>query len=146
MAQSCLQRNLNQGGCNLEKILADEKNIRLIADKFNVKNVEEIYKAIGFGRISPKQIANLFHKQEDKEDLLAKPTYSRAAPFTIEGVDGVLTNIAKCCHPLPGDELKGYISVGKGLVVHRADCPNLKEISKTNEDRIIDVSWSRREK
>jgi len=54
----------------------------------------------------------------------------------------VLTNIAKCCHPLPGDELKGYISVGKGLVVHRADCPNLKEISKTNEDRIIDVSWS----
>jgi len=60
-------------GLQLEKILADEKNIRLIADKFNVKNVEEIYKAIGFGRISPKQIANLFINKKIKRICWQNP-------------------------------------------------------------------------
>ncbi|MCA1927145.1 MAG: bifunctional (p)ppGpp synthetase/guanosine-3',5'-bis(diphosphate) 3'-pyrophosphohydrolase [Calditerrivibrio sp.] len=137
-----LAKEFESRGLIAEKILEDEKNIKIIQEKLSLKNLEEIYKAVGFGRISPKQLVNIFHRIEEKDDVITKPTFSKAAPFTIDGIDGMLTNIAKCCHPLPGDNLKGYISVGKGLIVHRADCPNLTEISKTNEDRIIDVAWA----
>ncbi|ADR18575.1 RelA/SpoT family protein [Calditerrivibrio nitroreducens] len=141
--QELLAKEFELRGLSFTNIIEDEKKLRSIIDKFSLKNLEDLYKSVGFGRISPKQVANLFHKPDEKDDeLLTKPSSPKSSPFNIEGVGDILTTIAKCCHPLPGDNLKGYISVGKGLIVHRADCPNLIELSKANEDRIIDVNWA----
>ncbi|MCX8084418.1 MAG: bifunctional (p)ppGpp synthetase/guanosine-3',5'-bis(diphosphate) 3'-pyrophosphohydrolase [Calditerrivibrio sp.] len=140
--QELLIKEFEFRGINGVEFLDDERNIKTILDKFSIKTKEDIFKSVGFGRVSPKQIVNIFHRVEEKDEVVVKPTFSKTSPFNIDGIDGVLTNIAKCCHPLPGDNLKGYISVGKGLVVHRADCTNLAELAKTNEDRIIDVQWA----
>ncbi|MGC8924424.1 MAG: RelA/SpoT family protein [Calditerrivibrio sp.] len=141
--QDLLSKEFELRGLSFTNLIEDEKKLRSIIDKFSLKNLEDLYKSVGFGRISPKQVANLFHKPDEKEDeQLTRPSSPKSSPFNIEGVNDILTTIAKCCHPLPGDNLKGYISVGKGLIVHRADCPNLIELSKANEDRIIDVNWA----
>jgi GTP pyrophosphokinase len=137
-----LSKEFEQRGGSFLNTIEDEKNLKLIVEKFSLKNLEDLYKSVGFGRISPKQVANLFHRDEKDTETITKPTQTKTSPFVISGVDGIVTNIAKCCHPLPGDDLKGYISVGKGLIVHRADCQNLVELAKANEDRIIEVSWA----
>jgi len=141
--QELLAKEFELRGLSFTNIIEDEKKLRSIIDKFSLKNLDDLYKSVGFGRISPKQVANLFHKPDEKEDEpLTKPSSTKTSPFNIEGVNDILTTIAKCCHPLPGDNLKGYISIGKGLIVHRANCPNLIELAKANEDRIIDVNWA----
>jgi GTP pyrophosphokinase len=59
----------------------------------------------------------------------------------VKGTEGVLVRLAKCCTPVPGDEIAGYISLGKGVTIHRVDCPNVKAL-KRNPERFTDVEWS----
>ena len=61
--------------------------------------------------------------------------------ISVEGMAGILTQIANCCHPLPGDALRGYISRGHGVVIHREDCPNLRRLLEKEPERGIAVSW-----
>ena len=70
-------------------------------------------------------------------------TASRDCKVLVVGMDSLLTQLARCCHPVPPDEIVGYVTRGRGVMIHRADCPNLKNMVDQDHDRLIEVSWGR---
>ena len=127
-------------------------------DRYKYKDLDEMYAAVGFGANSAvKVIARMLieyrkeHKEENIEEkiekLTAKPeTKVKASNYGIivKGIDNCLVKLSKCCNPLPGDEIVGYITKGRGVSVHRKDCENVEELLK-EENRMIDVSWMEEE-
>jgi len=71
----------------------------------------------------------------------SKPVAGDEMGVVVKGADGVLVRLAKCCTPVPGDEIAGYISLGKGVTIHRLDCPNVKALMR-NPERFTDVEWA----
>ena len=126
-------------------------------EKYRYKNLEEMYAAVGFGANSPvKIIARVLqeyrkeHEEinvEEKIQELSKEQKDRKAKaaaassgIVVKGIDNCLVKLSKCCNPLPGDEIVGYITKGRGVSVHRKDCVNVKDLL-TEENRMIDVEW-----
>ena len=123
--------------------------------RYKYNSLDDCYAAIGFGAISPtKIIARLLeeykkeHKEEEIENKInelkeIKKT-ERVRPsnsgIIVKGIDNCLVKLSRCCNPLPGDDIIGYITKGRGVSIHRADCINCKELL-TDEQRLIDVSW-----
>jgi guanosine-3',5'-bis(diphosphate) 3'-pyrophosphohydrolase len=115
------------------------------------KKAEDFYLALGSGKVQPSQIVNkviqrLKTTEVPEEEIVplkptrAKTTSSGAVGIMVEGVDDVLVRLAKCCTPVPSDEIVGYISLGKGITIHRNDCPNVKALLR-NPERFTPVSW-----
>lgn len=132
-------------GLESETLLNDEKNLKKVAEKFSLKTLEELYTNVGFGQISPRKVVHIFKDDETEEDAdaLSKQKTapkSKVEPFKVDGINNMMMKTAGCCNPLPGEDIKGYISSGRGIVVHKADCPNLIRLAE-NMDRIVDVVW-----
>ena len=122
-------------------------------DKYKYKNLDEMYSAIGFGAMSSVKIISRMlqeyrkeHEEENVEEKIeelnkkqnkVKPSSSG---IVVKGIDNCLVKLSRCCNPLPGDEIVGYITKGRGVSVHRKDCVNVKELLE-EESRMIDVSW-----
>jgi GTP diphosphokinase / guanosine-3',5'-bis(diphosphate) 3'-diphosphatase len=113
------------------------------------KKAEDFYLALGSGKLTPSQIVNKVIQrlkttevaQEEIVPLKPKTTsQSGAVGISVEGVEDVLVRVAKCCTPVPSDEIVGYISLGKGITIHREDCPNVKSLRR-NPERFTPVSW-----
>ena len=124
-------------------------------NRYKYKDIDEMYAAVGFGANSAgKVIARMLieyrkdHKEEEieekLEELSKEKSEKKAKPSSngiiVKGIDNCLVKLSKCCNPLPGDEIIGYITKGRGVSVHRKDCVNVKDLLK-EENRIIDVSW-----
>lgn len=123
--------------------------------RYKYNSLDDCYAAIGFGAISPtKIIARLLeeykkeHKEEEIENKInelreikktEKPRVSNSG-IVVKGIDNCLVKLSRCCNPLPGDDIIGYITKGRGVSIHRADCINCKELLN-DEDRLIEVSW-----
>ena len=128
--------------------------LQLAMDRYKFATVEDLYASIGFGGISVnKLMARLLdeyrkeHEEEDFEEKIeelakAKPTRSKPSRtgIVVKGIDNCLVKLSKCCNPLPGDEILGYITKGRGVSVHRTDCVNDKDLFN-EENRMIDVYW-----
>ena len=128
-------------------------------DKYKYKDLDEMYAAVGFGANSPvKVIAKMlqeYHKEHEEEDIeekikaLAKEKNKKTKPsntgIIVKGIDNCLVKLSKCCNPLPGDEIVGYITKGRGVSVHRKDCTNIPDLL-SSESRMIDVEWYKEEK
>lgn len=127
---------------NFDQIINNENDKKKLLDRFSMKSIEEFFTNVGFGQISPRKVLHLFDNSKDEKsiNIQNQVRQNKSQPFTISGINDMMVKTAKCCNPLPGDDVKGYISVGRGIVVHRADCHNLKRLSK-NENRIFDVAW-----
>jgi GTP pyrophosphokinase len=115
-----------------------------LAELFKRESVEDFLAAIGYGDISTHQIASKLAPQQEK--TLAPPQITpRQAKFTpavqVMGMGDLLTNLAPCCNPMPGDDIIGYITRTKGVSVHRKDCPNIANIE--DKERLIKVEWGR---
>ena len=114
---------------------------------FHVKNHEELLIALALGEITPGQIArNLQEAAQPPEQLPAPPPVARQpalghAALSIEGVGNLLTTLARCCQPLPGDPVRGFITKGRGVSVHRANCGSLLRLARRDPDRVIEVAW-----
>jgi GTP pyrophosphokinase len=115
------------------------------------KKADDFYVALGSGKLSATQIVNkvinrLKTSEVAEETPLplkttkAKPTASGSVGIAVDGVDDVLVRLAKCCNPVPGDEIVGYISLGKGITIHRDDCPNVRA-RRRNPERFTQVDW-----
>jgi len=113
------------------------------------KKAEDFYLALGSGKLPPTQIVNKVIQRlkttevAEEEVIPVKPKTtapSGAVGITVEGVHDVLIRLAKCCTPVPSDEIVGYISLGKGITIHREDCPNVKTLRR-NPERFTRVSW-----
>ena len=134
--------------------LFKQEYIDPMLDKYKYKNLDEMYAAVGFGANSAvKVIARMlqeYRKEHEEENIeekiqeLAKSRQRRLKPSNsgviVKGIDNCLVKLSKCCNPLPGDEIIGYITKGRGVSVHRKDCINVKDLL-TEENRIIDVEW-----
>ncbi|QJY37201.1 GTP diphosphokinase [Vibrio europaeus] len=143
----------------LQKIGATLKDAEQYALKrFNVNSTDELYVGIGSGDLRINQVINhinaLVNKptaEEEDQQALEKlqeaeskaPAQSRPKKdaVVVEGVDNLMTHLARCCQPIPGDEIAGYITQGRGISVHRADCEQLEELRHHASERIIDTVW-----
>ena len=123
-------------------------------EKYKYKDLEEMYAAVGFGANSAvKVIARMlqeYRKEHQEEDIekkleeLKQARHRRPKPSSsgviVKGIDNCLVKLSKCCNPVPGDEIVGYITKGRGVSVHRKDCVNVKDLL-SEENRMIDVEW-----
>jgi len=141
-----LDKEFRAESLEVREIFNKPENIKKILERYKLQDEEDIFATVGFGRISPKQIVHMFSEPKElKPEDVSKPAPQQTRkksnnPFIIEGIDDVMVKIAKCCSPLPGEDVIGYISRGRGIVVHRTDCDNLKNTVFSNE-RLVDVQW-----
>jgi GTP pyrophosphokinase len=128
--------------------------LQMAVDRYKFQTVDDLYASIGFGGISVnKLMARLLdeyrkeHEDQDFEEKIeelvkTKPTRIKPSKtgVVVKGIDNCLVKLSKCCNPLPGDEIIGYITKGRGVSVHRTDCVNVKDLLN-EENRMIDVYW-----
>ena len=119
-----------------------------IAKHFGLSSIEDLLADIGRGEIRPSQIAGAVQDTGLAELRLPQwdeprrpPTAREGGDITIQGVGNLLTQIAQCCKPMPGDPVIGYITRGKGVAVHRMDCRNILNLSDDRRKRLIEVAW-----
>ncbi len=145
------ESNLTQGRMMLEKEFKrlGLKNVELaefLVD-LNVKTIDDLYVAIGCGDIGVGRVINKIAEAEEEElqeefkfDLVEAPVATAPSDaVTVMGLKGIATTMAKCCNPMPGDEIIGYITRGRGATIHRQDCPNILRV--TEKERLVKVSW-----
>ncbi|HEU5315296.1 MAG TPA: TGS domain-containing protein, partial [Chloroflexota bacterium] len=114
-----------------------------IATQLRYRELDDFYAAIGYGAISPASVVSKLDIHDDAEIALPEVAPLTAAPSTtgvkVKGVGDLLVRFAKCCSPIPGDAIAGYVTRGKGVTVHRATCPSV--LSERDIERLIDVEW-----
>jgi guanosine-3',5'-bis(diphosphate) 3'-pyrophosphohydrolase len=140
-------RALRKSSLPVDEYKRDE-TLRPVAAEFGLDDVDNLYVAVGDGRVSPLTVVSKLERlhgvDEEEEDLLSPPLRSPERRPTrgivVEGMDDMLVRIARCCAPVPGDEIIGFVTIGRGVSVHRADCANIGALGERAE-RIIDVSW-----
>ncbi|MGD0612519.1 MAG: bifunctional (p)ppGpp synthetase/guanosine-3',5'-bis(diphosphate) 3'-pyrophosphohydrolase [Anaerolineales bacterium] len=143
------QQNIEQGKAVLERELdrlglskLDDESLDTLAVNFD-RSREDLYEGLGNGDISIGRVVNKLLETKETDDMLvAVPPTSEASPsdaVTVLGLKDILTSIAKCCNPTPGDPIIGYITRGRGATIHRQDCPNVLRIR--DRERLVKVSW-----
>jgi GTP pyrophosphokinase len=149
-----IEKELKRIGMSFAELFKTEW-LNIVLEKYKYATLDDCYAAIGFGAISPfKIITRLLeeYKKENKElEIEKKIEELRAAKepekkkisktgIVVKGIDNCLVKLSRCCNPLPGDEIIGYITKGRGVSVHRADCINSKNLL-SEENKLIDVAW-----
>lgn len=122
-----------------------------VAEKLNLKHVDDLYAAIGIGDLGVEQVTNtmlrmfpeLAPKHEETLRLSSRTSQAASAQSAVivEGLGNVLTHIAGCCHPVPGEPIVGYITQGRGVTVHASQCPHIRRARQQNPNRLIGVQW-----
>ena len=130
--------------------VARSEEIKKIYDEYGLNSLEDLMVSVGYGKISPKHVVRLFLPEEiaKGEEIPAEKPKKKAPPIStpgisLTGIEDVMVHYAKCCNPIPGDEIVGYISRGRGINIHTAQCPHIQEF---DSERVVDVQWSIREK
>jgi GTP pyrophosphokinase len=149
-------QNIIEGRQQLEKefkqLGLSGLDLAKLAKAVNYNSNEDMYAAIGAGDLRTGQVLsvaqNLFGETDDEEQLEKLLMHRRyhqgsknADDITIFGVGNLMTQIAKCCHPVPGDDIVGYITVGRGVSIHRQDCGNALQLTTEDPHRMINVEW-----
>ncbi len=146
--QESLEQELARAGLRTDA--ARGALLERIASRLNYATPTDLYAAIGFGDASAQAVANRVRdelKHDNVVDLtkigrkpVPRKTVRRTSGVRIAGVDDVLVRLSKCCSPVPGDPIIGYVTIGRGVSVHRADCPNVAFMNATPE-RILQAQW-----
>ncbi len=135
-----LDRALDAQGSSLDAIPAAVLDRFLEASK--LKRLEELLADIALGNRMPDVVAGQLLVARGKQKGAAAPTQHAVEKIRITGAERGVLSFGNCCHPLPGDEIIGYLSTGKGIVVHRVECPNVVELRKSPE-RCVAIEWDR---
>jgi GTP diphosphokinase / guanosine-3',5'-bis(diphosphate) 3'-diphosphatase len=151
MGRKLLENDSRQFGRSLKKI--PEADILKVASDLGISKIEDLYAAVGFGKYSARQVLTRVFGEPTKTDAPeipdSKPTLVKTvkrmlglgdAPLVVKGQDDLLVYRAKCCNPIPGDEIVGYITRGRGVAVHTKSCPNVQNLMYQAERRIA-VEW-----
>ena len=144
------EQNITQGKTILEKELRrlglSDVSLDRLAREFDYKGVEDLYAAIGCGDLPLGRLVNhLTLGDKDGEEVFSLVTRPSPEPGVIPdevsvlGLKGLLTTMARCCNPAPGDEIVGYITRGRGATIHRRDCPNVLRVN--DRERLVRVTW-----
>ena len=153
-----LEKELRKQGVILSEITKGDSYERL-AKRYNLHNSDDIYAAVGVGSISASAFVsrlkeeNLGDKVKQSDEEIAKNIEEHIAKsdrvnkkegnygITVKGESNLMIRFARCCNPVPGDEIQGYITKGRGVSVHRTDCSNLKSLIAYDPNKVVDVSW-----
>ena len=148
-----LAKQLRRTGMPMQRLLTLE-NLTAVANELRHKDVSSLYQAIGEGHTSAQSVVEhliALHGGEDEtvdtitEDVVvrqrARPRVPAEVKVLVEGDPTMAVKLAKCCHPIPGDEIMGFVTRGDGVSVHRVDCTNAPSLRATPE-RLVDVSWA----
>lgn len=146
-----VQQELKSQDWNAKEIFTPE-NIKRVYEKFNYTNEEDMYAAVGVGGITAQQVINRLaekqRKEREQEVALERIQKEMKNPqqqkrtetgVVVSGLENLLIRLSRCCTPVPGDDIVGFVTKGRGVSVHRADCPNVH--LEEHEERLIDVQW-----
>lgn len=148
-----LEKELKRQGYILSEILREEW-LESIAKRGSISNIDDLYASIGYGNISVNQVItklkdfyNDFYKDRIAEKVIEEKSKKQNVKkkkdpqgVSVKGIDGVKVRFAKCCNPVPGDEIIGFVTKGRGVSVHRTDCPNIAQDKES--ERFIEVNWN----
>jgi GTP pyrophosphokinase len=155
-----LEREAKRQGYVLSQLIKNEW-LEPIYRKYGFNSIDDVYAAIGYGGLTTNQIllrlindykrfqktaaTEVAGEAEAKQIKDTKPKKYYGKGIQVKGIDNILVRIARCCNPVPGDEIIGYITKGRGVSVHRVDCINLTEIAD-EKHRFIDVEWTEQDR
>lgn len=153
--KSMLEKYIRRKGYDPQQIIKTQR-INRVAKELKFPNVEDLYSSLGYGGTMLSKVLDLlvkFYDEEKQAELKRlkeiknyehKPSKKKSentGGISIKGVDNLLIRLAKCCNPVPGDNIVGFITKGRGVSVHRADCPNITSLPEEERARFIDVEW-----
>jgi len=136
----------------LRRLALLNQDLTPLLARFHLARIEDLYVAVALGDLGPHQVARALHESLAPK-AAAEPARQMPTPvaresgrgFVIEGVGNLLTQLARCCQPVPGEPIAGYLTRGRGVSIHRADCPGLQRLSANHPERIVAVEWGRRD-
>ena len=146
------EQNLAQGRDSLERELTrlgiHEINFEKMARSLGFKVPDEMFISLGTGDLSVSRVIKEFSEEVEIADILAATGTASEATSTdaveVVGLKGLLSSMARCCNPTPGDQIVGYITRGRGATIHRQDCPNILRLK--DRERLLQVDWGRSER
>jgi GTP diphosphokinase / guanosine-3',5'-bis(diphosphate) 3'-diphosphatase len=142
LGKELLERELRKQG--LQKHLKEGGELKKVAQELSLVRLDDLFEAVGHGKYSAGQVAGRLLKALSPPEEEAPPTEVEVrpekdlGPIRIKGLQDLLTRLANCCQPIPGDQIVGYITRGKGVTIHRADCPYLSRIESFRQ---IPAEW-----
>lgn len=156
--KEAIEREIKKNGFTVKQLLKNEW-LDIIYKKYNFTSLDDIYSAVGYGGISASKIVTRLRDEfkktakpeeiepelpeEDTQNKVDKEKKKKAIPengLIVKGIENCLVRLSRCCNPVPGDSIIGYITRGRGVSVHRSDCTNVKN-NIDEESRLIEVSW-----
>lgn len=156
LGKELIEKTFRKEGMNYQKHLQGPEYEKFLVDH-GAANTEELFVRVGYGKITPRTVVKALVPTETKSDdsghadeesgflqkairaAIGKKKRTQSL-IRVDGMEDVLVRYAKCCHPIPGDPILGFITLGRGIVIHRADCPKAYEF---DQDRRIDVEWNK---
>jgi len=151
--QQARDQNIAEGQALLDRefkrLALLDLDFESLAKKLRFNTLDDLYSAVGASDIGVGQVLNAAQRQLDdanpQQPLIPfkekSPSKKKDSDFYIEGVGNLLTQIASCCNPVPGDAITGYITLGRGVSIHRQDCSNILQLQADEPQRIIKVEW-----
>lgn len=157
--RDAVEKELRQSGYDPKEYLTNP-HLEQVAAKLNFSHEDDLFAAVGYNGLTPVQVANRLTEKERREREAEQETEKLLTQFenkvfnseanneklkikhnagvVVQGVGNLLIRLSRCCNPVPGDEIIGYITKGRGISIHRKDCPNVQSIE---EERLIEVEW-----
>ena len=130
----------------LQKLELTYKDLDPAIKRFNFRELDDLMVAIGAGDIRLNQMLNFITDRTEHEPVIRFKSPSKVTGdkngIVVDGVGSLMSHVARCCRPVPGDEIIGYITQGRGIAVHREDCDSFSNLKNKHPERVISVSWS----
>ena len=149
LGKDLIEKEARKQQLKLSQITKSEE-LKKIYTEYSINSLDDLMAIIGYGKVSAKRIINRFLPEEEAktgETIPARGGKKKHAPsslgISLTGIENIMVKFAKCCNPIPGDEILGYISRGRGVTVHTANCPTAEVL---DSERIVDVQWNIKEK
>ncbi len=148
LGKDLLEKEFKKHHLKFSQVVKSEE-IRKIFAEYSVNTIDDLMASVGYGKVSAKRVVNQFLPEEEPkpdEDIIIKQKkkhVSSSVGISLTGIEDILVRFGKCCNPIPGDEILGYISRGRGITVHTAHCSSA---GKMDPERIVDVQWNIKEK
>lgn len=155
-----LEKEIKRHGFTSTQLLKNEW-LETIYKRLSLHSVDDLYSSLGYGGVTANQVVTKlkdeyrkFVRAENREsDIIEKQVEKiqerrkrhHSAGVKVKGIENILVRFSKCCNPVPGDEIMGYITKGRGVSIHRRDCPNVADLM-TEEERMIEVEWNKQVK
>jgi guanosine-3',5'-bis(diphosphate) 3'-pyrophosphohydrolase len=148
LGKDLLEKEFKKHHLKFSQIIKSE-DIKKIFTEYSVNSLDDLMASVGYGKVSAKRVVNQFLPEEElktDEEIIVrekKKRVSSSVGISLTGIEDIMVRFARCCNPIPGDEILGYISRGRGVTVHTAHCSSAR---KMDPERIVDVQWNIKEK